>query len=335
MRAAVYQQYGSPDVVQIKELPKPEPRNKEVLIRIKASTVSSADWRARSLTMPAGFHIIGRPVFGLFGPRKPILGTEFAGVIEAVGHAVSKYKIGDAVFGFPGFDLGCHAEYRIMPEDGRLTHMPQGMSFAEAASISFGGTTALYYLRDLAKIQPGEELLIIGASGTVGSAAVQIAKHFGAKVSAVTSTANLERVSKLGADHVIDYSKTQYLDSGAQYDVLFDTVGVGSYSSCRAALKEKGRLLLAAGSVPQILSSFWKARGSNRQVFAGSARERVEDLIFLKELVEKNRYRPLIDRLYPLESIAEAHAYVETGRKRGSVVITMDGAMQQSFETRA
>jgi NADPH:quinone reductase-like Zn-dependent oxidoreductase len=324
MRAAVYHQYGSPDVVHIEELPKPEPRDKEVLIRIKASTVSSGDWRLRSLVLPSGFRVFARPVFGFLGPRKPILGTEFAGEIEAVGHSVSKFKIGDAVFGFPGLDLACHAEYRTMSEDGRLTHMPQGMSFAEAASISFGGTTALYFLRDLANIQSGEEVLIVGASGTVGSAAVQIAKHFGAKVSAVTSTPNLERVQALGADHVIDYSKTNYLARGATYDVLFDTVGVNSYATCHALLKENGRLLLAAGSLPQILSSFWAAKGGKKRVFAGSAKERVEDLEFLKELAERNRYRPLIDRSYPLEKIAEAHAYVETGRKRGSVVITMD-----------
>ncbi|MBI4511846.1 MAG: NAD(P)-dependent alcohol dehydrogenase [Deltaproteobacteria bacterium] len=326
MKAAVYRHYGPPEVVHIEERAKPEPRENEVLIRIRASTVSSGDWRARSLKVPAGFGIFARPVFGLFGPRKKILGTELAGEIEAVGSAVKKFKVGDAVFAFPGFDLGCHAEYRTMPEDGRLVLMPTGVSFEEAASISFGGSTALYYLRDLAHIKRGDDVLIIGASGAVGSAAVQLAKHFGAKVAGVTSTPNLERVVELGADRVIDYTKTSFLEGGDKYDIIFDTVGNASLSSCASSLKEDGRLLLCVASLFQILGSFWSSMTSKKKVIAGNAAERVDDLRTLKELIEAGQYRPLIDRSYPLDQIALAHAYAETGRKRGSVVITMDRA---------
>jgi NADPH:quinone reductase-like Zn-dependent oxidoreductase len=323
MKAAVYRQYGPPDVVRIEELARPEPKANEVLIKIKASTVSAGDWRARSLQMPAGFGLFARPVFGLFGPRKKVLGTELAGKIEAVGSAVRKFKVGDAVFAYPGFDMGCHAEYRTLPEDGRLVHMPAGVSFEEAASISFGGVTALKFLRDLAKLESGDDVLIIGASGAVGSAAVQLAKHFGARVTGVTSTPNLERVLALGADRVIDYTKTRFQEGGEKYGLIFDTVGSTSFSSCEGALKEDGRLILSAGSLPQILGSNWASRRSRKKVVAGNAPERVEHLHFLKELVEAGRYRPLIDRTYPLDQIVDAHAYVETGRKRGSVVLTM------------
>ncbi|HEY9897967.1 MAG TPA: NAD(P)-dependent alcohol dehydrogenase [Pantanalinema sp.] len=323
MKAAVYRQYGSPEVVRIEEVAKPEPKDDEVLIRVKASTVSSGDWRARSLKMPAGFGLFARPVFGIFGPRQPILGTELAGEIEAVGKAVTKFKVGDAVFASSGFGMGCHAEYRTMPEDGPLVPIPAGASFEEAAAISFGGNTALYYLRDLGTIAAGDEVLIIGASGAVGSASVQLAKHFGARVTAVTSTPNVERVKTLGADRVIDYTTTSFLDDGKQYDLVFDTVGSIEYASCRAALKEEGRLLLCGASLPQMLKSMWDAKSSKQKVFAGAASERVENLRYLKDLVESGQYRPLIDRSYPLDRIVDAHAYVEAGRKRGSVVVTM------------
>jgi NADPH:quinone reductase-like Zn-dependent oxidoreductase len=323
MKAAVYRQYGPPGVVHLEELPKPTPGANEVLVRIRASTVSSADRRLRSLDVPAGFGLLARPMFGLFGPRKVILGTEFAGEIEAIGSAVRKFKVGDAVFGFPGVGLGCHAEYRTMPEDGSIELMPAGLSFPEAASISFGGTTALHFLRDLARLEPGEDVLIIGASGAVGSAAVQLAKHFGARVTGVTSTPNLELVSKLGADRTIDYTQGGFLAGGEKYDVILDAVGSTSFPSCESALKEDGRLLLCAASLPQLLESIWASRRSGKKVIAGNTPERVELLRHLKQVVEAGQYRPLIDRIHPLEQIVDAHAYVDTGRKRGSVVLTM------------
>lgn len=326
MKAAVYRRYGPPEVVRIEEVARPEPKDGEVLIRIEASTVSSGDWRARSLDLPAGFGLFGRPVFGMFGPRKPILGTELSGTIEAVGKAVTRFKVGDAVFASTGFGMGCHAEYRTMREDGPIVRMPAGVSFEEAAAISFGGNTALYYLRDLGKIAAGDEILIIGASGAVGSAAVQLAKHFGAVVTAVTSTPNVERVTGLGADRVIDYTKASFLDDGKRYDFIFDAVGSTEFASCQSAMKENGRLLLSGASLPQILRSKWHAKSGKQQVFAGAAAERVENLQYLRDLVQLGRFRPLIDRSYPLERIVDAHAYVDTGRKRGSVVITMPRA---------
>lgn len=324
MRAAVYRQYGPPSVVHIEDVARPEPQANEVLIRIRASTVSSGDARARSLKVPAGFGLFARPVFGLFKPRRMILGTELAGEIAAVGSGVTRFKVGDRVFAFPGFGMGCHAEYRTMPEEGCLQPVPAGLSFEEAAALSFGGTTALYYLRDLAKLQRGEQVLIIGASGAVGSAAVQIARHLGARVTGVTSSANLERVRGLGAERVIDYTAGDYLRSGERYDVILDTVGSTGYSDCQPALKSEGRLLLVAASLPQILGAGWVSLTSRHRVIAGNARESVEDLRYLKELAEAGHYRPLIDRRYPLEQIVDAHAHVDTGRKRGSVVIIMD-----------
>jgi NADPH:quinone reductase-like Zn-dependent oxidoreductase len=323
MKAAVYRKYGPPSVVHIEDVPRPEPKENEVLVKIRASTVSSGDSRVRSLRVPAGFGPFARPVFGFFKPRKMILGTELAGEVAAVGSRVTKFKVGDRVFAFPGFDMGCHAEYRTMPEEGRIQLMPPGLSFEEAAAISFGGTTALYYLRDLAKLQRGEQVLIIGASGAVGSAAVQLAKHLGAQVTGVTSGANLERVRELGAERVIDYTAGDYLHSGEKYDVIFDTVGSTGYSDCKPALKSDGRLLLCAASLPQILGAGWVSLTSEHRVIAGNTQERVEDLRYLKELVEAGHYRPLIDRRYPLEQIVDAHAHVDTGRKRGSVIIVM------------
>lgn len=321
MRAAVYHRYGPPEVVRVEELAKPEPKPGEVLIKVRASTVSTGDWRARSLEMPAGFGPFGRPVFGLFGPRKSVLGSELAGEIEAVGKDVRKFKPGDAVFAFPGFDLGAHAEYRTMSEQGRVLPMPVGLSFEQAAALCFGGTTALYYLRELAKLRAGERLLVIGASGAVGSAAIQLAKHLGAHVTGVCSTANLECARSLGADQVIDYTRQRFTESSEQYDVIFDTVGGTSLAGCEGALRERGRLLLCAADLFQLLGTLLP-RGHKR-VLAGNASERLADLEVLRELAEAGHYRPLIDRVYPLSAIAEAHAYVDTGRKRGSVVIDM------------
>jgi NADPH:quinone reductase-like Zn-dependent oxidoreductase len=294
-----------------------------VLVKIRATTVSSADWMVRSLEVPRGFGVFARPAFGLFGPRKQILGSELSGEIEAVGSAVTRFAVGDEVFAFPGFDLGCHAEYRTLSEQGRIEHMPEGVSFEEAAAICFGGTTALHYLRDLAKIEPGNDVLIIGASGAVGSAAVQLAKHFGARVAAVTSTSNLERVEQLGADRVIDYRKEHWSGDQARYDVIFDTVGATGWSESEDSLKKGGRLLLCAATLPQLLGALRGPRKEGKRVLAGNSPETLRDMQELKSLAEAGRYRPLIDRCFPLHQIVEAHEYVATGRKRGSVVVTV------------
>jgi NADPH:quinone reductase-like Zn-dependent oxidoreductase len=323
MKAAVYRKYGPPGVVKIEHVKKPEPKANEVLIRIRATTVSAADWRIRSLTVPTGFGLIMRLIFGVLRPRRPILGTELAGEIEAAGKGVTKFQTGDQVFAFPGIGMGCHAEYRTMPEDGKIALKPANLSFEEAAAISFGGNTALYYLRDIAKVRSGEKVLVIGASGAVGSAAVQLAKYFGADVTGVCSTANLALVKSIGADRVIDYTSEDFTQNGERYDIIFDAAGAAPFSKCKNALGRGGRLLLVVADLPQMLGAVWGSRPENRRVFAGPAQETVEQMLFLKQLCEAGKFKPVIDQCYPLEEIAEAHARVDTGRKQGSVVVTV------------
>ena len=323
MKAAVYQRYGGPDVVEIKEVENPVIRDHEVLIKIHATTVSSGDWRLRSLDMPSGLGMLARALLGFFRPRRPILGSELAGDIEAVGKAVTKFKIGDAVFAFPGSGLGCHAEYRAMPESGAIARKPASLSYEEAAALSFGGTTALDFLKNKGRIQRGEKILVIGASGTVGSAAVQIAKYFGATVTGVCSTANLALVTSIGADKVIDYTKEDLTKNGERYDIILIAAGTMSFSHCKDLLRKNGRLLMVLAGLPEFALMPWTALTSSKKVFAGPAAESVRDFLFIKELAEAGAFKPVIDRHYPLERIAEAHAYVDAGHKKGSVVITV------------
>ncbi len=323
MKAAVYEKYGAPDVVEIREVKKPIIKDNEVLIKIRATTVSSGDWRIRSLDMPYGFGIMGRLFFGIFSPRQPILGTELAGEIEAVGKDVRKFKIGDAVFAFPGGGFGCHAEYRAMPESGNMALKPANLSYEEAAALSFGGSTALDFLKTKGNIQRGEKVLIIGASGTVGSAAVQLSKHFGAEVTGVCGTANLALVRSIGADKVIDYTKEDFTKNGETYDIILAAAATASFLRCKGSLRENGRLLMVLAGLPEMAQIPWAALTSSKKVFGGPAAERVQDLLIVKELAETGAFKPVIDRRYPLERIVEAHAYVDTGHKKGSVVITV------------
>lgn len=319
MKAALCRRYGPPQFVVIEEVPTPVAKPDEVLIRIHATTVSSADWRIRAQAMPLGFGFMARLIFGLRGPRQPIFGTELAGVIEAVGAAVTRFKPGDAVIAFPGAEQGCNAEYRTMPENGRIVLKPQGLPFEEAAALSFGGATATHYLRDIAKVRPGERVLVIGGSGAVGSAGVQIAKALGGVVEATCSAGNLQLVRSIGADRAIDYAQP---DSSAEpYDVVFDTVGAASIASGLEKLKPGGRLVLIVANLPQMLAAL-KPAGQGRKIIAGPAKESVEQLTYLAGLVETGRFKPVIDQVFALEQIAEAHARVESGRKRGSVVVT-------------
>lgn len=323
MKAIAYTKYGPPDVLQLKEFTKPTPKDNEVLIRIHATTVTSADWRVRSLDMPFGFGLISRLVLGVSGPRQPILGTELAGEVESVGKDVRNFKAGDQVFAFSGSRMGCHAEYRCMPEDGAVALKPVNLTYDEAAAISFGGTTALDFFRR-AKLQNGEKVLVNGASGGVGTAAVQLAKHFGADVTGVCSTANVELVISLGANHVIDYTKKDFTKNGETYDIIVDTVGTAQFSRIKDSLKERGRLLMVLGGLADMLQIPWVLMTSSKKVIAGPAAERAEDLRFLASLAEAGAFKPVIDRRYPFEQIAEAHRYVDTGRKKGNVVITLD-----------
>ncbi len=333
MRAVVYAKYGPPGVVALAEVPKPTPRRGEVLIRIRATTVTTADWRARSLHMPAGFGALGRLVYGLFGPRKPILGTELAGEVEAVGAGVTRFAPGDHVLAFTGARYGCHAEYRTIAEDGLIAKKPANLNFEEAASLSFGATNALSFLRK-AGIQRGDQVLVVGASGNVGTAAVQLAKHFGAEVTAVCSTANLELVRSIGADEVIDYTREDFALQRDRYDIIVDTTGTTTLGRCEPSLKQNGRLVAIQGSLAQMLGLERASRRSGKKVVAGVAAVNAGDMELLGQLAETGVLRPVIDRCYPLEDAAKAHAYVDTGRKRGSVVLRV-GARGEPCGSRA
>jgi NADPH:quinone reductase-like Zn-dependent oxidoreductase len=322
MKAIVYERYGPPEVLQLKEVEKPTPRDNEVLIKTHATTVTSGDWRVRSLKVPAGFGLIMRLVFGISKPRQPILGSELAGVVESVGKDVRNFKIGDQVFAFSDASMGCHAEYKCMPQDGAVVLKPSSLSCDEAAALSFGGTTALDFLRR-GKLQRGESVLVNGASGGVGTATVQLAKHFGADVTGVCSTANVELVKSLGARHVIDYTKEDFTQNGEAYDVIVDTVGTAPFSRSKASLKERGRLLMVLAGLPDMLKIPWESMSSTKKIIAGPVNVRAEDLRFLARLAEAGEFKPVIDRRYPFEQIAEAHRYVDTGRKKGNVIITL------------
>lgn len=320
MRAFVYERYGSPDVLEMREIEKPRPEPNEILIRNRATTVTAGDWRARSLDVPVGFGLISRLVFGVLRPRQGILGTELAGEIESVGKDVTKFKAGQTVFIFSGIAMGCHAEYTCISEDGAVALKPPNLTYGEAAAISFGGTTALDFFRR-GKLRSGEKVLINGASGGVGTAAVQLAKHFGADVTAVCSTTNVDLVKSLGADQVIDYSKEDFTKNGKTYDVIVDTVGTAGYSRSKESLSERGRLLLVVGGLPDLLKIPWVSMTSNKRIVGGAASELPEDLRFLAELAEAGKFKPVIDRRYPFEEMVEAHRYVDSGRKRGNVVM--------------
>ncbi len=322
MKAIVYESYGPPDVLQLKEVEKPVPKENEILIRIHAATVTSGDCRVRSLNMPFGFGLIARLFLGVSRPRRQVLGTELAGAIEAVGGGVSKFNVGDRVFAFSGMGMGCHAEYKCMSEDAAVVLTPDNLTDEQAAAMSFGGTTALDFFRR-AKLQPGERVLVNGASGAVGTAAVQLARHFGAEVTGVCSTTNMELVRSLGATHVIDYRHEDFTQKGETYDVIVDTVGTAPFSRSKNSLKEGGRLLLVLAGLPDMLPIPWVQMTSSKKIIAGPAAERVEDLLFLATLAETGAFEPVIDRHYPFAQIADAHRYVDSGRKIGNVIVTL------------
>ncbi|MDQ8698561.1 NAD(P)-dependent alcohol dehydrogenase [Hyphomicrobium sp. LHD-15] len=323
MKAAVCKAYGGPDVVQLLDVPDPVAKPDEVLIRVVATTVSSGDARVRGARFPSGFSLLARVFLGLTGPRNQILGTELSGVVEAVGANVTRYRPGDQVFAFSGAGMGCHAELKAMPEDGVMALVPVGVTFEEAAAISFGATTALHFLRDVGKVQRGERVLVNGASGAVGSAAVQLARHFGAHVTGVCSAANANLARALGADAVIDYKAADFARSGTRWDIILDTVGNVSFVRCRNALNKNGRLLLAVGELGDLLKAPFQSMTSGLKVAGGPAPERAEDIIELKRLCETGAYKPVIDSRFAFDRISEAHARVDSERKVGSVVVTM------------
>jgi NADPH:quinone reductase-like Zn-dependent oxidoreductase len=323
MKAMVCTKYGSPDVIEIHEVEKPTPKDNEVLIKIITTTISSGDARMRGADFPLLFWLPMRLMIGFSGPRKKIQGFSLAGEIEAVGKDVTKFKKGDQVLGITGFDFGAHGQYICLGESADLIIKPAEMSFEEAVSIPFSGTTAMHFLKK-ADIQPGQKILIYGASGAVGTAAVQLAKHHGAEVTGVCSGANLELVKSQGADFVIDYTKEDFSQNGEVYDVIFDTVGKSPYSGSLNSLKKDGFYLRAVNlTLPSILRGIWVSMTSSKKVIGGMADEKAKDLQFLVDLYQAGNYKPVVDKCYPLEQAVAAHVYVDTGHKKGTVVINM------------
>lgn len=320
MKAVVYPRYGSLDVVRIDEVDRPTPGDDEVLIRVRSTVVTRSDMAFRT-----GKPAIGRLFSGLDKPKKRP-GSEFAGEIEAVGTDVTLFETGDRVFGSTVPGMGAHAEYVCLPEDGVMTELPTDLTDEETAGVCDGGLTALYFLRKKAEIQRGHRVLINGASGAVGSYAVQLATYYGAEVTGVCSTANVELVRSLGADEVIDYTSETFTDRDETYDVVFDAVGKSSYSRCKPVLTEQGVYLGTVASLPTFLHMAWTSkRRGKRAIFAAAGLKQItDDLRYLTELLETGELRAVIDRRYPFERIAEAHGYVERGHKKGNVVITVE-----------
>lgn len=328
MKIVICERYGPPEVLRLVEADTPQPHDNELLIRIHATTVTSADRRIRAMDAPIGFGLLMRLAFGWSRPRQPVLGSELAGVVEAVGPAVREFRPGDRVFAFADARMGCHAEYRCMPEKGAVARIPANLDFAHAAALSFGGTTALSFLRR-AKVQRGDKVLISGASGGVGTAAIQLACHLGAEVTAVCSAANADWVTSLGAVRVIDYSREDFAQSGERWDVIMDTVGTAPYARAAAALRQGGRLLAVLAGLPDMLTTPLRARLHGKRVIAGPAVGSAEDLRYLADLAAVGVFLPVIDREFPLERIVDAHRHVDTGRKRGNVIINVTGALSQ------
>jgi NADPH:quinone reductase-like Zn-dependent oxidoreductase len=318
MKAIVYENYGPPEVLHLKEVEKPVPGDKEIGIRIYATAVCSGDVRMRKADP-----FIVRFMLGLIRPGIKVLGVVLAGEIEEVGKDVKLFKEGDQVYGTTVKNFGAYAEYKCLPEEGVIAIKPVNLTYKEAAAIPFGGTTALHFLRK-AKIQSGQKVLIYGASGAVGTSAVQLAKYFGAEVTAVCSTSNLAMVKSLGADKVIDYTKEVFSKDGETYDIVFDTVGKSPFSASVKSLKKNGYYLRVVHmALVPVVRGLWISLTSNKKVIGGVTIEKSKDLIFLNRLIEAGQLKPVIDKTYPLEEIVEAHSYVEKGHKKGNVVITI------------
>jgi NADPH:quinone reductase-like Zn-dependent oxidoreductase len=320
MKAIVYKKYGSPGVFEPMDLEKPAPEPNEVLIKVHATTVTTADCMMRR-----GDTFLSRLLLGVMSPRKKyqILGTEFSGKIEAAGHKVKKFKPGDEVLAFRGFGTGCYAQYKCMNENGSLAIKPVNMTFEEAASVVDGATTALFFLKEKANIQKGQKVLINGASGSIGTFAVQLSKYYGAEVTGVCSTNNTELVKSLGADKVVDYTKEDFAKTGDAYDIVFDTVGKSSFAHCKKALKRNGKYVATVMSPKLIVQSLLTKPGNKKKVIFAMSLNKTEALNFIRTLIEEGKLKTVIDSHFQFEELREAHIYVEKGHKKGNVVITV------------
>jgi len=325
MKAIICTKYGAPDVLQLEEVEKPTPKDNEILVKIHAATVTAGDTRMRKFDVPASFWLPARLALGITKPKNKIPGMEFAGEVETVGKDVTQHKKGDQVFAATGMNLGSYAEYLALSGEGKdqvLAKKSSQLTYEEAATIPIGARTALYFLRE-ANIQPGQKVLINGASGSVGTFAVQLAKYFGAEVTAVCSGRNVALVKSLGADKVIDYTKEDFTKNGVTYDVIFDTVGKASLKDCLRSLHIEGTFLHAVGS-PGIALRMKLASINNKQkLVAGGPPHNPEDMLFLQELIESKKIKPVIGKRYPMEQIVAAHKLVDTGRKKGNVIIAI------------
>ena len=330
MKAIVYTEYGPPDVLQLQEVEKPTPKEDEVLIRIYATSVNFGDIAARNFGnishrdffMPLPFWLIGKIQFGISKPKNTILGNELAGEVEAVGKDVTSFKQGDQVFGYPSNKMRAYAEYRCMPEDGLVGMKPANMTYEEAAVVPYGALMALDLLRKV-NIQSGQKVLINGASGGIGSAVVQLAKHYGAEVTGVCGTPRLEFVKSLGADQVIDYTKEDFTQNGETYDLILDVLGKSSFSRCKGSLKQKGNYVLTSFKMRDVVDMLRTSVTGSKKVICAILVAKPEDLIVTKELVEAGKLRAVIDKSFPLEQTAEAHRYIEAGHKKGYIAITV------------
>lgn len=328
MKAIICPRYGGPEVLTYQEMPMPEPKDTQVLIKVKAATVTAGDCELRRFQITPLFWLPVRLYMGLFRPRKKtaILGQEFAGEVAKVGKSVNQFQVGDAVFGVAGLGSGAYAEYRCQSRMSFMALKPKDVTYGAAATIPTGGLNALHFMR-MAKVQPGEQVLINGAGGSIGSYGIQLAKHYGAEVTAVDSADKLPALKSIGADHVIDYQEEDYRDRGEQYDVIFDVVGQDWSSACLACLKEGGRYVGANPTFSMIMRSLWnRLSGKKKRVRTGLAGETKEDFKVLSRLMEEGKLKPLIDRTISLEDVPKAHIYVDEGRKVGNVIVDVDGA---------
>ena len=330
MKAVILTDYGSPDVLQLQEVQKPVPQVNEVLVKVHATPVNFGDTLVRNFktisprefSMPTPLWLPTRFFFGFNKPKIKILGSEFAGVVEEIGAEVTEFKVGDAVFGYRGQSMGANAEYLTIARDALIAHKPENMSFAEVATVPYGGLTAMTLLRKV-NIRRGHKVLINGASGAIGSYALQFAKQYGSEVTGVCGTARVQMVKALGADHVIDYTQEDFTQNGQQYDLIFDVIRKTSFDACKNSLTETGRYLLVSFKTKQLLQMLWTSRSNGKKVICALSSETPADLRSLKELIEAGSIKTVIDRCFPLEQTAEAHRYIESGQKRGHVVITI------------